>query len=92
VPATRLARASGLSTKTSARTRPRFRIPRIRGSDDGIDAVLYPRSKMTKEEFTDELCDHLPPWIQVGTDVEREELDHLVRGRRGGSVAALEAA
>ena len=30
---------------------------------------------MTKREFTYELSDHLPLWIQVDTDTDEEELD-----------------
>jgi hypothetical protein len=35
---------------------------------DGRAAPLYPGEKMTKQEFTYELSDHLPLWVQIRTD------------------------
>ncbi len=44
----------------------------------GDHHALYPHVAMTKEELTYELSDHLPLWIEVGTDVEGEVLDQVV--------------
>ena len=39
---------------------------------------------MTKREFTYELSDHLPLWIQVETDTDAEELDQVLEPGRNG--------
>ncbi len=46
----------------------------------GDHASLYPGEKLTKQQFTYELSDHLPLWIQVNTDTEAERLDQLIGG------------
>jgi hypothetical protein len=38
----------------------------------GNHQPLFPRRKLTKTEFTYELSDHLPLWIQINTDAERD--------------------
>ena len=40
---------------------------------------LFPEG-MTKEDFTYQLSDHLPLWIQVSTDIDGFELEQIVRG------------
>jgi endonuclease/exonuclease/phosphatase family metal-dependent hydrolase len=42
-------------------------------------AELFPAG-MTKEKFTYQLSDHLPLWIQIGTDIDGQELTQLIRG------------
>ena len=42
---------------------------------------LYPGVKKTHEEFTFEISDHLPLWIQMNTDIEDERLDQIIRGQ-----------
>ncbi len=37
---------------------------------------------MSKSEFTYELSDHLPLWIQVNTNIEDELLDITINRRR----------
>jgi len=47
--------------------------------------ALFPASeypKMTKAEFTYQLSDHLPLWMQLSTDVEGEQLDQVLTSRR----------
>jgi endonuclease/exonuclease/phosphatase family metal-dependent hydrolase len=44
--------------------------------------VLLPYKNMTKSEFTYELSDHLPLWVQLSVDTEGEELDQLISQRR----------
>ena len=36
---------------------------------------------MTKREFTYELSDHLPVWVEINTDNDGEVLDQVVNGR-----------
>ena len=48
------------------------------GSQAGIPE-LFPAG-MTKEKFTFQLSDHLPLWIQVGTDITGQQLEQIVRG------------
>ncbi|MEZ4232417.1 MAG: endonuclease/exonuclease/phosphatase family protein [Polyangiaceae bacterium] len=44
----------------------------------GDHRPLYPRMPMTKRQFTYELSDHLPLWVQINTDIEAERLDQLL--------------
>ncbi|MAG70855.1 MAG: endonuclease/exonuclease/phosphatase family protein [Vicinamibacterales bacterium] len=39
---------------------------------------LFPGTRMTKKEFTYQLSDHLPLWIEVDVDLERERLDQAL--------------
>ena len=39
---------------------------------------LFPGMRMTKKEFTYQLSDHLPLWIEVDVDLERERLDQML--------------
>ena len=48
----------------------------------GDHASLFPGVRMTKRQFTYELSDHLPLWIQVSCDTEDEELDQILNPRR----------
>lgn len=45
--------------------------------EGGIDK-LYPNEKLSKLEFTYELSDHLPLWIQVDTDTDAEKIDQIL--------------
>ena len=44
----------------------------------GDHGPLFPEGGMTKSEFTYQVSDHLPLWIEVKTDVEGEVLDQLI--------------
>lgn len=44
----------------------------------GNHKPLFPGITMTKTEFTYQLSDHLPLWIQLKTDVEGERLDQIL--------------
>lgn len=39
---------------------------------------LYPTDTPTKQEFTYEISDHLPLWIQINTDTFDEQLDQII--------------
>jgi len=39
---------------------------------------LFPGIAMTKREFTYQMSDHLPLWVQLRTDVEDERLDQIL--------------
>ena len=45
----------------------------------GNHRPLFPGKRLSKAEFTYELSDHLPLWIQVNTDTEGERLDQVLR-------------
>ena len=47
----------------------------------GIDK-LYPKDTPTKRDFTYELSDHLPLWIQIDIDTTDEMLDQIISRRR----------
>jgi len=40
--------------------------------------TISPYRELSKHEFTYELSDHLPLWIQIKTDTEAEQLDQLL--------------
>jgi endonuclease/exonuclease/phosphatase family metal-dependent hydrolase len=43
---------------------------------------LFPGVRKTDQEFTYELSDHLPLWIQLNVDAESAELSQLLRGKK----------
>jgi endonuclease/exonuclease/phosphatase family metal-dependent hydrolase len=45
---------------------------------DGDSGPLFPG--MSKRDFTYEISDHLPLWIQVDTDISGFQLDQIIRG------------
>ena len=51
--------------------------------EGGIEK-LYPNEKLSKLEFTFELSDHLPLWIQVDTDTDAEKIDQLLAEKKPG--------
>jgi len=44
----------------------------------GDHSPLFPAKQMTKEEFTYQLSDHLPLWIQMNVDIEGLKLDQIL--------------
>lgn len=42
---------------------------------------LFP--ELTKTEFTYQMSDHLPLWIQINTDIDGAQLDQLIQRKRG---------
>ncbi|MBI3129700.1 MAG: endonuclease/exonuclease/phosphatase family protein [Candidatus Tectomicrobia bacterium] len=44
----------------------------------GGHGPLFPGVQMTKAEFTYQLSDHLPLWMQLDVDVEGERLDQII--------------
>lgn len=44
----------------------------------GNHKVFKPYSELTKSQFTFEMSDHLPLWVQLKLDVEDEQLDQLI--------------
>jgi endonuclease/exonuclease/phosphatase family metal-dependent hydrolase len=48
------------------------------GDERGIRELFG--SGMTKEQFTFQMSDHLPLWMQVRTDVEGFQLEQIIRG------------
>jgi endonuclease/exonuclease/phosphatase family metal-dependent hydrolase len=44
---------------------------------------LFP--DLSKEEFTYQMSDHLPLWIQINTDIDGVELDQLIQRKGAGS-------
>jgi hypothetical protein len=36
---------------------------------------------MTKRQFTYELSDHLPLWVQINTDIDEFRLEQISKGR-----------
>ena len=35
---------------------------------------------LTKSEFTYQLSDHLPLWVQINTDTDEQKLEQLIQG------------
>jgi len=48
---------------------------------DGIKA-LFPDKSYTLEEFTFQLSDHLPLWVQIKTDIEGQRLNQIIQASR----------
>lgn len=46
----------------------------------GDHKKLYPSDNLSVEEFTFEMSDHLPLWMQVKTDIDGFKLDQVLRG------------
>ncbi len=44
--------------------------------------VLYPNGMLGKRDFTYEMSDHLPLWIQIDTDTDLEQLDQVLRPKK----------
>ena len=45
----------------------------------GDHLPLFP--ELDKQQFTFQMSDHLPLWIQVNTDVDGKQLDQLIQAR-----------
>lgn len=48
--------------------------------DDKTIKDLYPGSGMTRDEFTYQMSDHLPLWIQINTDNDADQLKQIIQG------------
>ncbi|MBN9515852.1 MAG: endonuclease/exonuclease/phosphatase family protein [Alphaproteobacteria bacterium] len=52
-------------------------------SDAGIKE-LFPGAGMTRNQFTYQLSDHFPVWVQIKTDIDGERLTQIVQNARKG--------
>src|SRR6185295_11582394 len=43
---------------------------------------LYPGDMLKARDFTFEMSDHLPLWIQIGTDWDNIEMDQILRPKK----------
>jgi endonuclease/exonuclease/phosphatase family metal-dependent hydrolase len=43
---------------------------------------LYPEREMSKFNFTFQMSDHMPLWVELDTDIEGERLDQIIRPKR----------
>jgi hypothetical protein len=43
---------------------------------------LFPDENLTKEQFSFQISDHLPLWIQIKTDIEGARLDQIIQDSR----------
>lgn len=50
--------------------------------DDAHILELFPTENYTRQEFSFQLSDHLPLWIQVKTDIDGTRLDQIVQDGR----------
>ena len=50
--------------------------------DDAHIKELFPGEKYTRQQFSFQLSDHLPLWIQVKTDIDGHRLDQIVQAAR----------
>jgi len=50
--------------------------------DDAHIAELFPDKKYTRQQFSFQLSDHLPLWIQIKTDIDGIRLDQIVQDSR----------
>ena len=47
--------------------------------DEAHIKELFPAG-LTKEQFTFQLSDHLPLWLQINTDIDGEQLEQIIQG------------
>jgi hypothetical protein len=47
--------------------------------DEAHIKELFP-GKMTKDEFTYQMSDHLPLWLQINTNITGNKLEQIIRG------------
>ncbi len=47
-------------------------------SDDHIKE-LFPKENYTREQFSFQLSDHFPVWVQIKTDIDKQILDQIVQ-------------
>ncbi len=52
--------------------------------DDAHIKELFPDKQYTRQQFSFQLSDHLPLWIQVNTDIDGYRLDQIVQAGRKG--------
>ena len=52
-------------------------------SDDKIKE-LFPTQNLTPNQFTFQLSDHFPVWVQIKTDIEGQRLNQIVQNARKG--------
>jgi hypothetical protein len=45
----------------------------------GNHSRLFPGLRLTKHEFTYQLSDHLPLWVQLNVDTDAERLDNILK-------------
>ncbi len=50
--------------------------------DDAHIDELFPGKNYTRQKFTFQMSDHLPVWIQIGTDIEGFRLNQIIQGAK----------
>lgn len=55
---------------------------------EGVAGIkkLFPGDNLTKTKFTYQLSDHLPLWVQLNTDNDDQQLDQIIKGKKGAQV------
>ncbi len=51
---------------------------------DGKIKELYPNESLTPEQFTYQLSDHFPVWVQIKTDIEGQRFNQIIQNARKG--------
>ena len=57
----------------------------------GNHKLYKPYQSLSKTEFTYQLSDHLPLWVQLNLDVEDDQLDQLIKNKSSGSKIRVES-
>lgn len=55
-------------------------------SDEHIDE-LFPGKNLTRQQFSFQLSDHFPVWVQIKTDIDGQRLDQIVQDAKELEVA-----
>jgi hypothetical protein len=63
------------------------RFSKLGGTVDFFDSEarikdLFPDKNYTREQFSYQLSDHFPIWLQVKTDIDGERLDQIVQNSK----------
>ena len=52
------------------------------GDDIAFIKKLFPTANYTREQFTYQLSDHFPVWVQINTDIEGDRLNQIVQNSK----------
>ena len=50
--------------------------------NDDFIKKLFPTENYTRDQFSFQISDHFPVWVQIKTDIENERLTQIVQNRK----------
>ena len=52
------------------------------GDDDALIQTCFPGANYTRDQFTYQLSDHFPVWVQIKTDIDGDRLTQIVQNSK----------